>query len=43
MPMLPAWLRAVVHHAPKQLKNVPLLPWLEVLRSLHRIPNSSPD
>ena len=44
MSMLPAWLRAVVRHAPEQLKNVPLLPWLKkVLRSLHHIPNISPD
>ena len=40
---LPARLRAVVRPAPEQASDVPLLQWLEVLRDVHRIPDTTPD
>jgi hypothetical protein len=40
---LPRRLRAVVRPAPERLSDVPLLQWLEVLRDIRRIPDTTPD
>lgn len=39
---LPARLRAVVRPAPEQASDVPLLQWLDVLRDVRRIPDTTP-
>lgn len=39
---LPARLRAVVRPAPELASDVPLLQWLEVLRDVRRIPDTTP-
>lgn len=39
---LPARLRAVVRPAPEVASDVPLLQWLEVLRDVRRIPDTTP-
>jgi len=40
---LPRRLRTVVRPALEQVSDVPLLQWLEVLRDIRRIPDTSPD
>lgn len=40
---LPRHLRAVVRPAPETSDDIPLLQWMEVLRDVGRIPDSSPD
>lgn len=40
---LPRRLRTVVRPALEQVSDVPLLQWLEVLRDVRRIPDTSPD
>ncbi|OWP61719.1 hypothetical protein CDA63_18025 [Hymenobacter amundsenii] len=37
------WVTFVVRPAPERASDVPLLQWLEVLRDLRRIPDTSPD
>jgi hypothetical protein len=40
---LPRRLRTVVRPALEQVSDIPLLQWLEVLRDIRRIPDTSPD